>query len=137
MKNTFLESRKRSLNKESYINFIREIYSLNSNMYQPSLSSPSIDFLMVFQQLFNGWLLFFISLRDNFFWSKSTLYEKCQYRWLFKKNIYKLLKTKQIMINNLLNNLQKKTVRKLIDGLQRLGSWTQIITNYFFATSLN
>ena len=56
--------------------------------YSSSFFSPSIIFLKGFTRLF--------FLPDYFFWLRSKQYKKCRYSWLFKKEIWKLIKQQQI-----------------------------------------
>ena len=66
--------------------------------------------------------LFF--LQDFFYRLKPKQYKKCQYSWLFKKKHLETCKTKQTKCRI----FWQETVRKLIDGLERLGYKNLICT---------
>ena len=65
--------------------------------------------------------------QDFFFRLKPKQYKKCQYIWLLK-NSQETHKTKQINSGI----IWQETVRKIIDGLEGLGSYHQFLSRMFF-----
>ena len=66
-----------------------------SSTYFYSVNYVNINYSVKYSTVDCNYLLF---LQDYFFRSKPKHYKKCQYSWLFKKNIWKLIKQNKLTV---------------------------------------